>query len=361
MSQETERYANLLERFVLGNDTDNAEQNLAEAFELGRQFVEKSVPPDELMNIHHNALVQLAHSQPDIAFADVADRITAPLLEMSMAYGLTFRQQSEERFNTMVRERYEQTSRLQAVGTLAAGIAHDFNNIIGGIWGYSELLHDDAKDQSAEQFKLEQIMKGCGRARDLVNRMLTFARQQSSTQHTLNLSEQVREALDLLTPSLKNNVSLSLTETLDNPTVHAAPGVLQQVIMNLCLNANDAIDHTGTIRVHIGAGEARRPTPPGHEHSVCIRVADTGSGMPPEIVEQVFNPFFTTKEPGHGSGLGLSVVHGIVTQLGGVIEIHSECSGSNTGTEFTLFIPAATPTQPLPHERKTHYGQCSTD
>ncbi len=361
MSQENERYANLLERFVLANDIDNAEQNLAEAFELGRQFVEKSVPPDELMNIHHNALVQLAHSQPDIAFADVADRITAPLLEMSMAYGLTFRQQSEERFNAMVRERYEQTSRLQAVGTLAAGIAHDFNNIIGGIWGYAELLHDDAKNPSPEQFKLEQIMKGCSRARDLVNRMLTFARQQTSARHTLNLSEQVREALDLLTPSLKEKVSLSLIETLNNPTVNAAPGVLQQVIMNLCLNANDAIDQVGHIRVHVGAIDPDRPAPPGHEHDVCIRVADNGSGMPPEVVEQVFNPFFTTKEPGHGSGLGLSVVHGIITQLGGAIEIHSECTGNNTGTEFFLFIPAATPIQPLQIERRTHYGQCSID
>lgn len=361
MSQETERYASLLERFVLDNDRDNAEQNLAEAFELGRQFVEQSVPPDELMNIHHNALVQLARTQPNIGFADVADRITAPLLEMSMAYGLTFRKQSEERFNTMIRERYEQTSRLQAVGTLAAGIAHDFNNIIGGIWGYSELLHDDAKEQSPEQFKLEQIMKGCGRARDLVNRMLTFARQQTSAQHNLNLTEQVREALDLLTPSLKDNVSLTLIETVDNPTVHAAPGVLQQVIMNLCLNANDAIHSVGHIRVHLGVNPPARPAPPGHEHSLCIRVSDTGSGMPPEIVEQVFNPFFTTKEPGHGSGLGLSVVHGIVTQLGGTIEVHSECAGSNTGTEFTLFIPAATPIQPSPQERKTHYGQCSTD
>lgn len=361
MSKEAERYANLLERFVMANGIDNAEQNLAEAFELGRQFVEQSVPPDELMNIHHNALVQLAHSLPDIAFADVADRITAPLLEMSMAYGLTFRQQSEERFNAMVRERYEQTSRLQAVGTLAAGIAHDFNNIIGGIWGYSELLHDDVKDQSPEKAKLEQIMKGCSRARDLVNRMLTFARQQSSTQYTLNLSEQVREALDLLTLSLKEKVSLSLTEELDNPTIIAAPGVIQQIIMNLCLNANDAIEQSGTIRVHIGTGGVDHPAPPGHEHSVCIRVADTGSGMPPEIVEQVFNPFFTTKEPGQGSGLGLSVVHGIVTQLGGVIEIHSECTGHNTGTEFTLFIPAASPIQPLPHERRTYYGQSSTD
>lgn len=352
MSPSAEQYARLLRHFVLEEQPELGEQRLSEAFELGRQFVEQAVPPDELVLIHHQALMQLAHCKPDIAFADVAEKISAPLLEMTMAYGLAFRQQAEDKLNRLVRERYQHTSRLQAVATLAAGIAHDFNNIIGGIWGYAEMLHEDAQDDQPSRLKLEQIMKGCGRARDLVDRMLTFARQQPGQPTPTHLNQQVREALELLSPFLKASISLSFTETADAIMVHSPPGALQQLVMNLCLNANDAIARAGTIRVELSVNQSSQ---------ACLKVRDDGSGMPPEILEQIYHPFFTTKEPGSGSGLGLSVVHGIMTDLGGQIEVHSECAGVHRGTEFSLFIPIEQPSTPLERPRTTHYGPSTAD
>ncbi|HEX4856770.1 MAG TPA: ATP-binding protein [Limnobacter sp.] len=351
-SAPTDQYSQVLHRFVLAGNGHDSEQSLADAFELGRKFVEQSVPPDELVLIHHHALLHLAKSHPEMTLAEVADKLTAPLLETSMAYVLAFRKQTEENLNRMVRERYERTSRLQAVATLAAGIAHDFNNIIGGIWGYAELLHDDSGNSEPTRRKLEQIMTGCGRARDLVNRMLTFARNQPGTPQSVNLNQQVKEALELLSPFLKAGISLQLAEQIDQAQVHAAPGVIQQVIMNLCLNANDAIDGAGHIQVNIDAQG---------KSGAVLKVRDTGSGMPPEIIEQIYNPFFTTKEPGRGSGLGLSVVHGIVHELGGSIDVRSECSGPGRGTEFSLFIPLQQTADILETVRTTDYGQHTAD
>lgn len=312
---------------------------LAEAFELGRSMVDQMVPPDEVTNIHHEAILRLAQLHPQLSLARVADRLTRPLMEMSMAYGLAFREQMERRYECMVNTRLEQSRKLEAVGTLAAGIAHDFNNILGSIVGFAEMTADDLPVGSTGRQNIQQILTASFRARDLVARMLSFARQSPVKSIRMDIVPEVREALALLRASLNPSVTLSVEFAVPQAVVLADPIQIQQIIMNLCINAADAMGGSGTITIRIDPAatvSAVKDDPPPR---VCLSVCDSGSGMTPEVLERVFDPFFTTKAPSKGSGLGLSVVYGIVTHLAGVIEVESRASGAGTGTEFRVFLP----------------------
>lgn len=137
MEQAREGYFPILEQVAMAAIDADIEAWLAEAFELGRSMVDQMVPPDEVTNIHHEAILRLAKLHPELSLVQVADRLTRPLMEMSMAYGLAFREQMERRYEGMINTRLEQSRKLEAVGTLAAGIAHDFNNILGSIVGFA--------------------------------------------------------------------------------------------------------------------------------------------------------------------------------------------------------------------------------
>lgn len=348
MNHEATRYAQLLAEIVLAPGDADMEVELSEVCELGRLCVEKAIPPDELINIHHKALEALASGHPDLLFSELAGRLTSPLMELSMAYGLAFRQQSENRFNALVQARLEQVSRLQSVGTLAAGVAHDFNNIIGCVVGYAELTTDALPMNSSAADNMRQILIACDRAQDLIKRLISFARQRSSEAIEVDILAEIREALKLVKLSVRAQVQLVLHLGLDSARVHADPGSLMQLIMNLCLNANDAIANQGQIDIFITQASRAVIRPPlGRESNVCILVRDNGQGIAPEILNQIFDPFFTTKEPGKGSGLGLSVVHGIVMQLNGEICARSETQGVNTGTDFAVFLPCNWQSLPL--------------
>lgn len=340
MKQEREQYFHILERVALADANGNIEGYLAEAFELGRSMVDQMVPPDEVTNIHHDAILQLTKAHPDLSLAEVAEYLTRPLIEMSMAYGMTFRRQMEQRYENMVNDRLEQSRKLEAVGTLAAGIAHDFNNILGSIVGFAEMTGDDLPDNTVGKQNIRHILNASLRARDLIARMLSFARQSPLKAVPVDMVAETCEAIALLRASLRPSVELRFQATGERVMIIADPIQVQQIVMNLCINAADAMDDCGliTIRITRTSAEAKAATPNPSER-VCLEIADNGSGMPPEVLERVFDPFFTTKAPSKGSGLGLSVVYGIVVQLGGVIEVHSRASGQNTGTEFRVFLP----------------------
>lgn len=332
----TARYADIVCRAVAADRPEVLESVLAEAFELGRELCELTLPPDEVMQYHHQAIVELAAKQPDLRLAQIAPRLTAPLLELSMAYGLAFRQQADFQQRHELQRRLEQASRLESIGTLAAGVAHDFNNILGSIIGFAEMTGDALPEASRERRNIEQIMQASHRARDLVARLLTFARQQPETLETVNVLTQVREALGLARASINSAIEMSLHSEFSEVLMLADSGHVQQIIMNLCLNAQDAMQAAGHIRLSI----IRAPDSQGSLAQFCLCVRDSGSGMLPEIQAQVFNPFFTTKEPGKGSGLGLSVVHGIVAQLGGKVEIQSNMWGPERGTAVNIQLSA---------------------
>ena len=339
MKQAQERYFSILEQVaVFGEDVD-IEVLLTDAFELGRSMVDQMVPPDEISNIHHEAIQRLAGLYPRLGLAQVADRLTQPLMEMSMAYGLAFREQLERRYESMVNERLEQSRKLEAVGTLAAGVAHDFNNILGSIVGFAEMTVDDLPAGSTGKQNLQQILTACFRARDLVARMLSFARQSPVKSIRVDMVAEVREALTLLRASLAPSVKLLFDFALPRVVVLADPIQIQQIVMNLCINAADAMDGLGAITIRVDPvpllSSVKEKIPP----RVCLSVRDNGNGINPEVLTRVFDPFFTTKAPGKGSGLGLSVVYGIVTDLKGTIEVDSRASGAGTGTEFRVFLP----------------------
>jgi len=330
-------YAEVLQRAVFARDALALEMALTEASDLGRDLIALEIPLEEVGELHHEALMHLSRANPDLPLSQIAARITAPLMEATMAYSLAFREQLERRASALVNARLEQSRRLEAVGTLAAGIAHDFNNILGAILGFSELLEDELAPESAGRRHLAYIQQASFRARDLIARMLTFARDLADSPVPVEVVALVRETLALLRASLPAGVRVGFTPAVDEAWVLAEPSQIQQIVMNLCINAADAIGQAqGHIEIEIEwverpeGGAAERPD------LVRLSVSDDGEGMTPEVRERVFDPFFTTKAPGKGSGLGLSVIHGLVGKLGGQIRIES---APGRGSRFVIELP----------------------
>jgi light-regulated signal transduction histidine kinase (bacteriophytochrome) len=259
----------------------------------------------------------------------LVDERTAELAKANAASAAAHRA-NIERLNAE-REAKIRSSKLEAMGTLAAGIAHDFNNILAGIVAYAELVDDAVTNGSEAKSNVAKIMKGCFRARDLVVRMLDFARERPGDLVPVNIDFQVREALALLRASLPPSIELDLQSSLTASAakILADRTQIMQIVMNLCINAAHAMDNHGTIGICVDSAAA----------GICITVADTGAGMTPDVMERIYDPFFTTKAPGEGSGLGLSVVYGIVQAMNGEIKVQSKVEGTGHGTQFRVFLP----------------------
>ena len=226
--------------------------------------------------------------------------------------------------------RLRQSQKLEAVGQLAGGIAHDFNNLLVAIIGYGELALLKAGHDPELQSDLAQIGIAADRARDLTQRLLSFSRKEARTVETVDLNDIVASAHPMLRRVLGANLEL-VTFPADVPCcVSVDPTELDQALLNLCVNARDAMPHGG--RLTISTGIERR----GSTTYACLRVADTGTGIDPALLPHVFEPFFTTKEAGRGTGLGLAMVSEFVTGCDGVAEVES---GGGTGSTFTLLLP----------------------
>ena len=237
-----------------------------------------------------------------------------------------------------------QADKMKALGTLAGGIAHDFNNILSIILGNAELAMHDLPESSAPRGNLEEVRRASLRARDLVTQILFFARQKEQAVSDVRTEPIAKECLKMLRASIPTTVDIQLSLGEDLPRVHADPSQIQQVIMNLCTNAGQVMEaEGGRLELRMEAADlespldtATGPIPEGRY--VRIRVLDTGPGMSPEELERIFEPFYTTKGVGEGTGLGLAVVHGIVTGAGGGIVVESE---TGRGTAFTVYLPAS--------------------
>jgi signal transduction histidine kinase len=343
MKQAAALYASLLEKVVLAEDDAAAELQLAEAFELGRRFIRMDVPPDVLMLVHHQATVDFAKRHPEMRLDPIADRLARPLMEASMAYGLAFRDQTERRYQEMLDRRLEQSQKLEAVGTLAAGIAHDFNTLLGCIVGFAEMAGDSFAEGSDGKDNIRQVLAASYRARDLVAKLLTFARESSVTPVAVDLVALAEESLNLLRATYRPRLDFRLEAQAPYARVLAEPTQLQQVILNLCINAADAMGRIGTVDVRVSVSPRIDNPAFGTGAAAVLEVADRGMGMTPEIQQRIFDPFFTTKAPGKGSGLGLSVVYGIVAKLQGIIELTSRVAGADRGTTFRVVMPLLDP------------------
>ncbi len=237
-----------------------------------------------------------------------------------------------------------QSHKMEAVGLLAGGIAHDFNNILCVLLMQLGLLQNAPQPAASLLEAFKDMERETLRARDLVRQLLTFCRKQAVEMHPLHLQELLRGLFKMLVRLLGEHITLKLEIPSGIPSVVADASMMEQMIINLCVNARDAMPQGGHLTLcveetAINSEAAARHTERRMGNFVCLRVSDTGTGMDTETMPHIFEPFFTTKEPGKGTGLGLSSVYGIVQQHKGWIEVDS---APGKGSTFQVFLPAST-------------------
>jgi signal transduction histidine kinase/ActR/RegA family two-component response regulator len=237
----------------------------------------------------------------------------------------------------------QQAHRLESIGTLAGGIAHEFNNILGAIFGYAELALSSLRRGSRAERHVRGILTSGERAQAVVNKILTFSRRSERQPRLLSPAPVVAEAVELLRASLPATVAIETAFDAGDATVMADPTELQQVVMNLCTNGAHAMENHGTLRLTLDTIEAGDSLTLSHGslpagRYVRLAVKDAGSGIDAATLERILEPFFTTKAVGQGTGLGLSTVHGIVTQHGGALDIESR---PGEGSLFQVYLPHA--------------------
>ena len=236
-----------------------------------------------------------------------------------------------------------QAHKMEAIGTLAGGIAHDFNNILSALIGFSQLALKNTEKDSLMEEDLTEILN-CGlRAKDLVRQILTFARQSDEKYSYIQLDYIVKEVSKFIRSSIPSSIALE-TQVQSAAVIFANPTQIHQVLMNLCTNSAHAMKSDGGILkicltdTHIDEADKTSIHNPDPGDYIKIEVSDTGTGITPQVMEKMFEPYFTTKDQGEGTGMGLAMVQGIVKDIGGIIQVKTALG---QGTTFTVFIPIA--------------------
>ena len=237
----------------------------------------------------------------------------------------------------------QQALKMESIGRLAGGIAHDFNNILGIILGNTELALDDVQEWNPARHNLNEIRTACLRARDIVRQILAFSRQSKQEKKPVKIDQILEESIYLLRSSIPTTIDIRLNISSQVGTVNADPTQINQIILNLCTNAAYAMREKGgmlevdleNIELNEESASRYHGLTPGKYVQITVR--DTGNGIDPKVMDQIFDPYFTTKGVGEGSGMGLAVVHGIVKNHGGDISVHSEMG---KGTAFLILLPS---------------------
>jgi nitrogen-specific signal transduction histidine kinase/CheY-like chemotaxis protein len=234
-----------------------------------------------------------------------------------------------------------QSQKMEAIGQLAGGVAHDFNNLLTVIMSYSAMLLDDFDPGDARRLDVEEITGAARRAAGLTRQLLAFSRKQVIQPRPTDANNVIHDIENMLRRLIGEDIKLESTLAPDLALVNIDPGQLEQILLNLAVNARDAMPDGGTLgittaNIELGPSDSDRQlaAPPGPY--VLLSVTDTGVGMPAEVQNRVFEPFYTTKPVGKGTGLGLSTVYGIAKQLGGDIRLRSE---PGRGTTFHVYFP----------------------
>jgi PAS domain S-box-containing protein len=269
---------------------------------------------------------------------ELEKRVQERTEELQQAYD-KLRLESMER--EQIEEQLRQAQKMEAIGTLAGGIAHDFNNILASVIGFTEMAIDDTSDRPEVERTLKNVLKSGLRARELVKQILAFSRKANFERKPLSLAPVIRETVQLLRASIPATIEINLSLRSISDTVLASPVEVQQVLMNLATNASLAMQERGGV-LDVSLTDIDSPLPeqdavPGEY--VQMTVKDTGSGMSPEVMKRVFEPFFTTREVGKGTGMGLAVVYGIVKDLQGTITVES---APGLGSTFRVLLPKVT-------------------
>jgi two-component system, cell cycle sensor histidine kinase and response regulator CckA len=278
-------------------------------------------------------------------------------------------QAERERLKTQTeRDRLErqlhQSQRLESLGQLAGGVAHDFNNLLAVISNYAAFVGEEVAKAPQEEWQtvredVQEIERAAERAAGLTHQLLAFARRDVIQPRALSLNDVIEKVEQLLVRTLGEHVELSTDLAAGLGRVLADPGQLEQVLVNLAVNARDAMPAGGklivaTTSTSIDSGHAASRVGLGPGRYVSLKVSDTGTGMPQHVIDRAFEPFFTTKGKGEGTGLGLATVYGIITQLGGYVQIYSE---PGLGTTFTILLPETSqPAQERPISPQSAQG-----
>ncbi|MBW8904919.1 MAG: PAS domain S-box protein, partial [Betaproteobacteria bacterium] len=258
---------------------------------------------------------------------------------LGMARDITA-QKRAERERAQLEGQLLQAKKLEAIGTLAGGIAHDFNNILSAALGYGEMAQKEAPPGTPLKRHIDAVVSAGLRAKSLVERILAFSRSGMGERVPVHVQSVVSEALELVAASLPAHVRFARELHAGDATVMGDPTQIHQVVMNLCANGAQAMKSSGVLTVTLEvvdkSGSMAATSAISGGRYVRLTVRDTGSGIAPNVLERIFDPFFTTKGVGIGTGLGLSLVHGIVTELGGGIDVESE---PGKGAAFTVYLP----------------------
>lgn len=242
-------------------------------------------------------------------------------------------------------EQLRQSQKMEAVGSLAGGVAHEFNNLLQAIIGYTRYAMEGLPEQDLRYRDLSKAIDAAERAAGLTRQLLNFSRHDKPTKRNTNVDALIADVADLVAPLLGDRWRLEVDLPKEETTLFVDAGMVQQALMNLCINARDAMPDGGTVTItarsvrlsSTACAQIPGTTPGDH---ILLAVRDSGCGIPAELRERVLEPFFTTKEPGKGTGLGLAMVYSIAKQHGGNLRIESE---DGVGSTFTLYLPKHCP------------------
>jgi len=271
------------------------------------------------------------------------------------------RQMEDERKH--LQKKLHQAQKLESIGTLAGGIAHDFNNILYPIIGFTELTMKDLPKDNKVQENLSNILQGAIRAKDLVEQILSFSRQKEVTKKPISIQPIIIEALKLLRSTIPRNIEICQDISLDGGIILGDPTEIHEIIMNLCTNAYHAMEKSGGVltiklkQAHIHLEDEKRFNLKKGNYCI-LSVRDTGLGISKNIMDQIFDPYFTTKKVGKGSGLGLAVIHGLVKEYKGTIMVDSEMG---KGTTFNIYLPSTEKSNQIKKEKKISKAVLGTE
>ena len=294
----------------------------------------KNILPDKAMTVLSIILLNTANALESMEFYQLLRNQNSTLEKMV-----------EERTRALANseKQLQQVMKLQAIGTLAGGIAHDFNNILFPIVGYTELTMDDIPEDSQARQNLEEILKAANRAKELVQQILTFSRQGCQERKPLKVQYLIKEAFKLLRATIPSSIEIDCDIDESCGPIKGDPTQVHQIIMNLCTNAYHAMQETGgklaikLKEIHVGYEQSMERVGMKVGRHIELTVKDTGHGMDMQVMDRIFEPYYTTKEQGKGTGLGLSVIHGIVKNHGGDITVTSQ---PGKGSTFKVYLPA---------------------
>jgi signal transduction histidine kinase/ActR/RegA family two-component response regulator len=292
--------------------------------------------------------------------AGAADHMTrGNLMRLNAAVERELRTAKMRRDRTALEEQFRQSQKMEAVGRLAGGVAHDFNNLLTVITGYSDLLLSGFDLHDNQRSALEQIRRSAERGGALTNQLLSFSRRQPMETRTVRINQLVMNTEKMLRRLIGEDIELVVIPAAGSDAVEADPSRLEQVILNLAVNARDAMASGGkltieTASVTLGEDFSARQLGVAPGRYVLLTIADTGVGMNEETLSHIFEPFFTTKKPGRGTGLGLATAYGIVRQSQGAIRFESE---PGKGTTAAVYLPLLTDAADVVEQAPERFAQ----